>query len=158
MKRQHRRMSLVASLLVGLALVLGASVPAGAQLSTSRWPMLQHDLQHTGQADLLGPAFWPNTTGAPESTYVKSLTFYPDVLKWMDDNLEWTRQVGQAFYQDSKKRPGAGFFEECVGQALRGLAGDTTIQQILRQEITRSTCQSESPASVSWPVVPCCGP
>jgi hypothetical protein len=28
---------------------------------------------------------------------VKSLTFYPDALKWMDDNLEWTRQLGEAF-------------------------------------------------------------
>jgi hypothetical protein len=28
---------------------------------------------------------------------VKSLTNYPDVLKWLDDNLEWTKQVGEAF-------------------------------------------------------------
>jgi len=28
---------------------------------------------------------------------VKSLTHYPDVLKWMDENLEWTKQVGEAF-------------------------------------------------------------
>jgi hypothetical protein len=28
---------------------------------------------------------------------VKSLTNYPDVLKWMDDNLQWTKQVGEAF-------------------------------------------------------------
>lgn len=28
---------------------------------------------------------------------VKALTRYPDTLKWLDDNLEWTTQVGDAF-------------------------------------------------------------
>lgn len=28
---------------------------------------------------------------------VKSLTNYPDLLKWMDENLQWTKQVGEAF-------------------------------------------------------------
>src|SRR5687767_10083583 len=28
---------------------------------------------------------------------VKSLTNYPEVLKWMDENLHWTRQIGEAF-------------------------------------------------------------
>lgn len=28
---------------------------------------------------------------------VKSLTHYPEVLKWMDENLTWTKQVGEAF-------------------------------------------------------------
>src|SRR5262249_44325448 len=28
---------------------------------------------------------------------VKSLTSYPDVLKWMDENLQWTQQLGEAF-------------------------------------------------------------
>lgn len=28
---------------------------------------------------------------------VKSLARYPEVLKWMDENLEWTKQVGEAF-------------------------------------------------------------
>ena len=28
---------------------------------------------------------------------VKSLARYPDVVKWMDQNLEWTTQVGDAF-------------------------------------------------------------
>ncbi len=28
---------------------------------------------------------------------VKSLTHYPEVLQWLDDNLEWTKQVGEAF-------------------------------------------------------------
>lgn len=28
---------------------------------------------------------------------VKSLTHYPEVLQWLDENLSWTQQVGQAF-------------------------------------------------------------
>ncbi|MSU50542.1 MAG: DUF3300 domain-containing protein [Opitutus sp.] len=28
---------------------------------------------------------------------VKSLTHYPEVLKWMDENLPWTKQVGEVF-------------------------------------------------------------
>jgi hypothetical protein len=31
------------------------------------------------------------------SDSVKALAYYPDVLRWMDENLEWTRQLGEAF-------------------------------------------------------------
>lgn len=30
---------------------------------------------------------------------VKSLCYYPDVLKWMDENLTWTKQLGETFAQ-----------------------------------------------------------
>jgi len=33
----------------------------------------------------------------PWSESVKALVHYPDVLKWMNDNLEWTQALGQAF-------------------------------------------------------------
>ena len=33
----------------------------------------------------------------PWDDSVKSLARYPDVVKWMDENLEWTTQVGDAF-------------------------------------------------------------
>lgn len=33
----------------------------------------------------------------PWDDSVKSLARYPDVVKWMDENLEWTRQLGVAF-------------------------------------------------------------
>lgn len=33
----------------------------------------------------------------PWDDSVKSLAHYPDVVKWMDENLEWTRQLGNAF-------------------------------------------------------------
>ena len=33
----------------------------------------------------------------PWDKSVKALTHYPDTLKWLDDNLDWTAQVGDAF-------------------------------------------------------------
>ncbi len=33
----------------------------------------------------------------PWDASVKALTRYPDTLKWLDDNLDWTTQVGDAF-------------------------------------------------------------
>src|SRR6476660_8364845 len=33
----------------------------------------------------------------PWDDSVKSLVRYPEVVKWMDQNLEWTTQVGEAF-------------------------------------------------------------
>jgi len=33
----------------------------------------------------------------PWSDSVKALVHYPDVLKWMDENLPWTQSLGQAF-------------------------------------------------------------
>jgi hypothetical protein len=33
----------------------------------------------------------------PWDQSVQALAHYPDVLKWMDDNLNWTTQLGQAF-------------------------------------------------------------
>lgn len=35
----------------------------------------------------------------PWDSSVKALTRYPDTLKWLDDNLEWTAQVGDAFVE-----------------------------------------------------------
>src|SRR5579864_1030067 len=33
----------------------------------------------------------------PWDASVQGLAHYPDVLKWMDDNLVWTTELGQAF-------------------------------------------------------------
>ena len=33
----------------------------------------------------------------PWDDSVRSLVRYPDIVKWMDQNLEWTTQVGDAF-------------------------------------------------------------
>lgn len=40
----------------------------------------------------------PNQVGQqPWDSSVQALAHYPSVLKWMDDNLGWTAEVGQAF-------------------------------------------------------------
>lgn len=40
----------------------------------------------------------PNQVSAqPWDSSVQGLTHYPNVLKWMDDNLSWTTEVGHAF-------------------------------------------------------------
>ncbi len=44
-----------------------------------------------GDLDLVDEQPWDES--------VISLTRYPDVLSWMDENLEWTSAVGEAFYQ-----------------------------------------------------------
>ncbi len=38
-----------------------------------------------------------NVDGQPWDESVRALARYPDVLKWMDDNLEWTTSLGEAF-------------------------------------------------------------
>lgn len=35
----------------------------------------------------------------PWDASVKSLVHYPDVVKWMDENLEWTRRIGDAYLE-----------------------------------------------------------
>lgn len=37
------------------------------------------------------------TDDKPWDSSVKSLARYPDTLKWLDENLEWTTQVGEAY-------------------------------------------------------------
>lgn len=37
--------------------------------------------------------------GKPWDSSVKALTRYPDTLRWLDENLEWTGQVGDAFVE-----------------------------------------------------------
>jgi hypothetical protein len=33
----------------------------------------------------------------PWTAAVKAMAHYPEIIKWLDDNLAWTTQVGQAF-------------------------------------------------------------
>ncbi len=66
-----------------IALILpAASVPSDVMLA-ARY------LEANGD-----PAQIPNQ---PWDDSVKSLAHYPDVLEWMDQNIDWTRAVGSAF-------------------------------------------------------------
>lgn len=63
---------------------------------------------------------------------VKSLTNYPDVLKWMDDNLQWTKQVGEAFAVQSADVMQA--VQRLRAQArANGTLVDTPQQQIIAE-------------------------
>lgn len=66
-----------------MALILPAStVPADIVLA-SRF------LAAGGTADAIDSQPWDDS--------VKSLAHYPEVVKWMDDNLEWTSELGEVF-------------------------------------------------------------
>lgn len=68
--RMRRLFQTAASVLTGLALLLSATGPAGAQLAPGPWPMLQGGPRHAGQSQtpLLGPLF---LSGAPAPADVK---------------------------------------------------------------------------------------
>jgi hypothetical protein len=46
-------------------------------------------LDRVGDYNLIEEQRWSDS--------VKALAYYPEVVRWMDENLEWTRQVGEAF-------------------------------------------------------------
>jgi Protein of unknown function (DUF3300) len=64
---------------------------------------------------------------------VKSLVRYPDVLKWMDQNLEWTTAVGEAFLDQP-----ADVMNSIQGLRAEALAAgnltDTPQQQVVQEE------------------------
>jgi hypothetical protein len=39
----------------------------------------------------------------PWADSVRALAHYPEVLKWMDDNLDWTTELGQAFLNQAQE-------------------------------------------------------
>lgn len=58
----------------------------------------------TSPADIVLAARYVRAAGDPTkvddqpwSDSVKALARYPDIVKWMDENLQWTKQVGEAF-------------------------------------------------------------
>ncbi|MFZ4775622.1 MAG: DUF3300 domain-containing protein [Terrimicrobiaceae bacterium] len=68
-----------------IALILPASTVPSDIVLGARF------LQTGGDPDQAGNKSWDDS--------VKSLARYPDVLTWMDQNLEWTASVGEAFVE-----------------------------------------------------------
>ena len=67
-----------------IALILPAStVPADIVLAS------RHVRENPGDRSQIEHRAWDES--------VKSLTNYPEVLNWMDENLQWTKQLGEAF-------------------------------------------------------------
>jgi hypothetical protein len=63
------------------------------------------------------------------SDSVKALAYYPEVLRWMDENLEWTRQVGEAFLNQPEDVMATIQRLRAMAQSLGNL--QTTPQQIV---------------------------
>jgi Protein of unknown function (DUF3300) len=69
----------------------------------------------------------------PWDDSVKSLVRYPDVVKWMDQNLEWTTQVGEAFLDQPADVMNA--IQRLRAQArAAGNLVDTPQQRIVKEE------------------------
>ena len=66
-----------------IGLILPASTVPADVVMADRY------LQQNGDPALIPNQSWDDT--------VKGLTHYPDVLKWLDDNLAWTTQLGSAY-------------------------------------------------------------
>src|SRR5688572_12222723 len=71
-----------------IALILPAStVPTDVVLAA------RHLRENPGDRSQIEHRAWDES--------VKSLTHYPEVVQWMDENLHWTQQVGEAFTSQS---------------------------------------------------------
>ncbi|MSU23632.1 MAG: DUF3300 domain-containing protein [Opitutus sp.] len=66
-----------------IALILPASTASADLVLASRY------LAAGGDPAAVDSRAWDDS--------VKSLTHYPSLVKWMDENLEWTQQLGEAF-------------------------------------------------------------
>jgi hypothetical protein len=85
----------------------------------------------------------------PWDDSVKSLANYPDVLKWMDQNLEWTTQVGDAFLNQPADVMNT--IQQLRAQAIAaGNLVDTPQQKIVKEE----TCVRIVPAEPEVIYVP----
>ena len=85
----------------------------------------------------------------PWDDSVKSLIRYPDVLKWMDQNLEWTTQVGEVFLDQPADVMNS--IQQLRAQAIAaGNLVDTPQQKIVKEE----TCVRIVPAEPEVIYVP----
>ncbi|MEY2878859.1 MAG: hypothetical protein RLZZ15_1239 [Verrucomicrobiota bacterium] len=64
---------------------------------------------------------------------VKSLAHYPDVAKWMDDNLTWTKQLGEAFRRQPAEVMQA-IQRLRVRARANGALADSPQQQVIRDQ------------------------
>jgi Protein of unknown function (DUF3300). len=68
--------------------------------------------------------------GQPWDDSVKGLARYPDVVKWMDENLPWTRQLGDA-YLDKPEEVMAAIQRVRARAKAQGLLVSTAEQQVV---------------------------
>ena len=94
----------------------------------------------TMPSDLVLAARYISANGVPAQVAnqpwdesVKSLVRYPDIVKWMDQNLEWTTQVGEAFLDQPADVMNT--IQQLRAQAIAaGNLVDTPQQRIVKEE------------------------
>src|SRR5215207_1077955 len=69
----------------------------------------------------------------PWDPSVRALTRYPDTLKWLDENLEWTTQLGAAYLAQPTDVMDAIQAMRAKAQSVGNLA-DTPEQRVVREE------------------------
>ena len=118
-----------------VALILPASTVPSDLVLAARY------LSSNGDPDQIANQAWDDS--------VKSLARYPDVLKWMDQNLEWTTQVGDAFLNQPADVMNT--IQQLRAQAIAaGNLFDTPQQRIVKEE----TCIRIVPAEPDVIYVP----
>ncbi len=70
--------------------------------------------------------------GQPWDNSVKGLARYPDVVKWMDENLSWTRQLGDA-YLDKPEEVMAAIQRVRARAKAQGLLASTAEQEVVAE-------------------------
>lgn len=91
----------------------------------------------TASSDIVLAARYLNSGGDPAQVEaqpwddsVKGLAHYPDVVKWMDENLAWTQQIGDAYLSNPSEVMAA--VQRVRAQArANGLLVDTPQQQVI---------------------------
>lgn len=83
---------------------------------------------------------------------MKSLCGFPDVLKQMDENLDWTQDLGDAFLAQKTE------LMDTI-QRMRGNAYDagqlkTTEQQVVTQQPDRIIVVESPSRGLQWPTTP----
>ena len=76
-----------------------------------------------------------NTENQPWDGSVKSLARYPDVLAWMDENLEWTAALGEAFVEQPADVMNAVQALRAQAKAAGNLV-DTPQQKVVEEDST----------------------
>lgn len=102
-----------------IALILPASTVPSDVVLGSRY------VEAKGDPSMAGNQPWDDS--------VKSLAYYPDVLTWMNENLEWTASVGEAFMDQPADVMNA--IQSLRAQArASGALADTPQQKVVVQE------------------------
>jgi hypothetical protein len=102
-----------------VALILPASTASSDVVLAARFLNASHDPNQVDEQ--------------PWDESVKGLAHYPDVVKWMDENLSWTQRLGEA-YLSSPDQVMAAVQTARARAREKGLLTDTPQQQVVMED------------------------